>query len=73
MMTRAEAYYRDYAADCLALASRQPPGNDRQQLIEMAVRWYELAQLLSSFARENDDQEPEINWPMPSDRRASAR
>jgi hypothetical protein len=61
-MTRSEAY-RDYAADCLALAVRRPEGVDRQHLIEMAVRWYELAQLLSSFGKENDGQEPSLDWP----------
>ena len=57
-MTRAETY-RNYAAECLAMASRLPEGLDRQFLIEMAVRWYELAQVLSSFVTEQEDHELE--------------
>jgi hypothetical protein len=63
-MTRAETY-RGYAAHCLALAVKLPDGLDRQHLVEMAVGWYELGQFLSSFAKEHDGQEPELNWPKP--------
>jgi len=67
-MTRAETY-QDYAAECLAIASRLPEGIDRQFLIEMAVRWYELAQVLSSFMTEQDDPELERSPRSPDLRR----
>jgi len=63
-MSRIETY-KDYAAQCVFLAGRLPEGTDRQYLIEMAVRWYELAELLSSFMKEHEGQEPEFNWPRP--------
>ena len=67
-MTRAETY-RDYAAECLAMASRLPEGFDRQFLIEMAVRWYELAQALSNFMTEQEDLEIERSPRSPDLRR----
>jgi hypothetical protein len=52
-MSRVRAY-RQYAADCLALAERTPGGPDRHSLIEMAASWHELALLLENYTEERD-------------------
>jgi len=57
-MSRVEAY-RNYAAECLALAKRTPNERERQLLVEMAAGWHELAEMLRKFMDEHDGMEPD--------------
>ena len=48
-----QALYRQYAAECLALATRASNETDRASLIEMAACWRRLALMRRKYVREN--------------------
>lgn len=47
--------YRQHAAECRALAQGMDPGEQRNQLLEMAATWDNLAADRSEMVRRNPD------------------
>ena len=41
--------YRAFAAQCIALAAKADDAGDRATLIQMAMGWHELAELLADW------------------------
>jgi hypothetical protein len=56
-MTSRVAIFRDYAAECLALAEKTTFEADRELLFEMAARWTELADLLQAYMDGHEGEE----------------
>jgi hypothetical protein len=67
------AAYRNYAAECLALADKVADESGRRSLIEMAASWHELALMLETYMEEHDGQEPPFTLEMPAAKRQPTR
>jgi hypothetical protein len=47
--------YRKHAQECRALARLVPPGEQREQLLQMAATWDKLAQTREGFVRNHPE------------------
>ena len=56
-MTNRVATFRNYAAECLALAEKTTVDSERELLVNMAASWHELATLLQAYMDEHDGEE----------------
>jgi hypothetical protein len=56
-MTNRVAIFRNYAAECLALAEKTTVEAERELLMNMAASWRELAILLQAYIDEHDGEE----------------